>query len=62
MIRGKGVHLLAACIKLNYKRCIAIVVIIFVSYYTFVIWNKINSNSKGKFNSGLGIQVNKQNH
>ncbi|WP_246578108.1 hypothetical protein [Clostridium frigoris] len=68
----------SACIKLNYKKCIAIivmadapmiflygflgtgiqgtflfktlaiVVIIFVSYYTFVIWNKININSEGE--------------
>lgn len=70
------VTLSAACIKLNYKRCIAtiviadapmiylygflgteiqdtfffkliaIIAIAFVSYYTFVIWNKVNNNSK----------------
>lgn len=72
------ITLSSACIKLNYKKCIAIIVmadapmiflygflgtgiqgtfffktlaivaIIFVSYYTFVIWNKINSNSEGE--------------
>ncbi|MBU3182164.1 VTT domain-containing protein [Clostridium psychrophilum] len=72
------ITLSAACIKLNYKKCIviilmadspmiflygflgtgiqgtfffktlAIVVIILVSYYTFVIWNKINNNSGRK--------------
>jgi uncharacterized membrane protein YdjX (TVP38/TMEM64 family) len=75
------ITLLAACIKLNYKKCIAIIlmadapmiflygflgtriqgtfffkalaiiVIIFISYYTLVIWNKINSNSKGQENT-----------
>ncbi|MBU3179520.1 VTT domain-containing protein [Clostridium estertheticum] len=72
------ITLCAACIKLNFKKCIAIIVmadapmiflygflgtgiqgtflfkilaivaITFVSYYTFVIWNKINSNLNEK--------------
>ncbi|MBU3177558.1 VTT domain-containing protein [Clostridium estertheticum] len=72
------ITLSAACIKLIFKKCIAIIVmanapmiflygflgtgiqgtflfkilaivaITFVSYYTFVIWNKINSNLNGK--------------
>lgn len=72
------ITLSAACIKLNFKKCIAIIVmadapmiflygflgtgiqgtflfkilaivaITFVSYYTFVIWNKINNNLNGK--------------
>ena len=70
------ITLSAACLKLNYKKCIAIIImadapmiflygflgtgiqgtlffktlaivaITFVSYYTFVIWNKINSQPK----------------
>ena len=72
------ITLSAACIKLNYKKCLAIILmadapmiflygflgtgiqgnfffkilvigaITFISYYTFVIWNKVNSNSEGE--------------